>query len=76
MAVDTATLVRLALSPPHGDTMVSPRPLPTSTKTAVSVDAAKAPAKIGPQETAGFDDSIGATLAAVAGIAMKKPLSA
>jgi hypothetical protein len=58
--VDTAKVVTLAPAVDHGDTMVSPRPEPRSIRMKVSVEAAKAPAMIGPQLTAEEDDSTGA----------------
>ena len=60
IAVDTAKVVILALSLDQGDTMVSPSPDPTSIRTKVSVEAANAPAIIGPQLTADDEDSTGA----------------
>ena len=57
IAVETAKVVTLAPSLDHGDTIVRPRPDPRSIKIKVSVDAAKAPATIGPQLTADDEDS-------------------
>jgi hypothetical protein len=57
--VDTAKVETLALSFDQGDTIVRPRPDPRSIRMKVSVDAAKAPAMIGPQFTADVDDSTG-----------------
>jgi hypothetical protein len=69
IAVDAATVVRLALSPDQGEIKVNPKPEPRSIKTAVAAVAANAPAKIGPHAIAGFDASstpAGATLTTVA----------
>jgi hypothetical protein len=59
MALETAKVVALADSPDHGDINVRPRPEPTSMRMSVNVEAAKAPAMIGAQLTAGTDDSAG-----------------
>ncbi|BCH13396.1 hypothetical protein MesoLjLa_02470 [Mesorhizobium sp. L-2-11] len=48
------------LKPDHGETIVSPSPEPSSIRINVSVEAAKAPATIGPQLTAVEEDSVGA----------------
>ena len=56
-AVEAAIVVRLALSPDHGETKVSPKPEPRSISTAVAATAANAPAKIGPHAMAVFDAS-------------------
>src|SRR4051812_29717180 len=58
IAPDTAKVVSEALAPDHGDTMVSPNPEPSSMRMKVKLEAAKAPAMIGPQLTAGADDSV------------------
>jgi hypothetical protein len=55
--VEAAKVVTLALSFDQGDTIVKPRPDPRSIRINVSVDAAKAPATIGPQLTADDEDS-------------------
>ena len=57
MAVDAATAVMPAPSLDQGDTMVSPNPEPTISRMTVTVDAAKAPARIGPQRNADVLDS-------------------
>ncbi|MER8970501.1 hypothetical protein NKI25_33680 [Mesorhizobium sp. M0808] len=56
IAVDMAKVVTLALSLDHGDT----RPDPRSIRMNVRLEAAKAPAMIGPQLTADDEDSTGA----------------
>ena len=58
-AVEAAIVVTLALFPAHGETIVNPSPAPSNTRVTVSVDAAKAPAMIGPQCTAGCEDLMG-----------------
>ena len=58
-AVETAMVVRLAPSLDHGETMVRPRPEPSSIRSSVAAAAASAPAMIGPQLTAVADDSSG-----------------
>ncbi|WP_292713893.1 hypothetical protein [Mesorhizobium sp.] len=60
IAVDTEKVVTLALSLDHGDTIVSPRPDPRRIRMNVRIEAAKAPAMIGPQLTADDEDSTGA----------------
>ncbi|BCG84209.1 hypothetical protein MesoLj113c_03190 [Mesorhizobium sp. 113-3-9] len=57
IAVDTAKVVIEAPDPDHGETMLSPSPEPSSMRMKVSVEAAKAPAMIGPQLTAVAEDS-------------------
>ena len=58
IAVETAKVVIEAPEPDHGETMLSPSPEPSSIRIKVSVDAAKAPAIIGPQLTAVEEDSV------------------
>jgi hypothetical protein len=58
IAVDTAKVVIEAPEPDHGETIVSPSPDPSSMRIKVNVDAAKAPAMIGPQLTAVEEDSV------------------
>jgi hypothetical protein len=58
IAVDAAKVVTDAADPDHGDTMVNPSPEPSNMRMKVNVEAAKAPAMIGPQLTAVVEDSV------------------
>jgi hypothetical protein len=57
-AVETAKVVTEAPEPDQGETIVSPKPEPSSIRMKVRVHAAKAPAMIGPQLTAVEEDSV------------------
>ena len=69
-------MVAPAPSPAQGDTMVKPSPAPTRIRMTLTVEAAKAPATIGPQLTAGLEDSKGATPTLLSVTAMGVFLSA
>jgi hypothetical protein len=57
MAVETAKVVRDTPSEDHGETIVSPKPEPSSVNSNVVAAAVTAPATIAPQLTAETDDS-------------------
>jgi hypothetical protein len=70
MAAVTLTVVKDALSPDQGETMVRPTPEPRSRRIKLAAAAAVAPPMIGAHAKAGTGDSISTSEAPVVKIAM------